>query len=249
MKKFKFVINGHKYEVNVEELEKDTAEVVVNGTPFTVEIEAEKKKSIAVVSPTLRRAGAAPKGVAAAAAPKSTSNVLKSELPGSIVKIVTSAGQAVKRGDVLLTIESMKMENSIMADCDGTVKAIFVSEGQSVMQGDKLAEIEGVATAAPIATPVETPQAPKAPAPQAAPAAKPAAPSTGAEGVKSPLPGSVIKVMVSEGQSVKRGETFLTMESMKMENAIMAERDCVVKSVRVSEGQSVMQDDLLLEIQ
>ena len=64
--------------------------------------------------------------------------------------------------------------------------------------------------------------------------------------MKSPLPGSVIKVLVSEGQAVKKGDTLLTLESMKMENAIMAENDGVVKQIAVTPGQNVMQDDLLI---
>jgi propionyl-CoA carboxylase alpha chain len=53
-------------------------------------------------------------------------------------------------------------------------------------------------------------------------------------------------VLVSEGQAVKRGDTLLTLESMKMENAIMAEQDGTVKQIAVSAGQNVMQDDLLI---
>ena len=105
------------------------------------------------------------------------------------------------------------------------------------------------------ARPTATPAAPKAeaPKPAAAPAPapkaeapKPAAPAAGGIQVKSPLPGSIIKVLVSEGQAVKKGETLLTLESMKMENAIMAEQDGTVKQIAVTPGQNVMQDDLLI---
>ena len=82
--------------------------------------------------------------------------------------------------------------------------------------------------------------------PAAAPAKPAAAPAAGGIQVKSPLPGSVIKVLVSEGQAVKKGETLLTLESMKMENAIMAEADGTVKQIAVTPGQNVMQDDLLI---
>ena len=53
-------------------------------------------------------------------------------------------------------------------------------------------------------------------------------------------------MVVAEGQAVKRGDVLLTLESMKMENNILAEKDGVVKSIAVAAGQSVMQDDLLL---
>ena len=115
----------------------------------------------------------------------------------------------------------------------------------------KVYEVETEA-AAPAAKPVAKP-APVAPKPASAPAAAPkaeakpaAAPAAGGVQVKSPLPGSVIKVLVSEGQAVKKGDTLLTLESMKMENAIMAENDGVVKQIAVTPGQNVMQDDLLI---
>ena len=75
--------------------------------------------------------------------------------------------------------------------------------------------------------------------------AAPAATAAGAK-VVSPLPGSIIKVLVSEGQAVKKGDTLLTLESMKMENPVAAEQDGTVKQICVTAGQSVMQDDVLI---
>mgnify|MGYP003298105201 CR=1 FL=1 len=108
-------------------------------------------------------------------------------------------------------------------------------------------KVEEVKAAAPA---VEAPKAAPAPAaapaaPKAAPAAAPVAAADGVK-VKSPLPGSVIKVLVSEGAAVKKGDTLLTLESMKMENAIMAEQDGTVKQILVAAGQNVMQDDVLV---
>ena len=89
------------------------------------------------------------------------------------------------------------------------------------------------------------------PAPKAAPAPKAEAPKAadvpaGGYKVTSPLPGSIIKVLVSEGQDVKKGDTLLTLESMKMENAVMADRDGKVTKIAVTAGQNVMQEDLLI---
>ena len=98
---------------------------------------------------------------------------------------------------------------------------------------------------------VAAPAAPKAaPAPQPAPAPAPAPVAAPAGGTKvnSPLPGSVIKVNVTEGQAVKKGDTLLVLESMKMENPILAECDGTVAKIAVAAGQSVMQDDLLVVI-
>lgn len=245
MKSFQFTIDGRKYETTVNEIEDNIAEVTVNGTVFHVAI--DKKKTTPSIKP------AAPKAAAAApAAPRTAqpagSVVVKSPLPGSIVKVVAAAGQPVKKGDLLLTMESMKMENQVTSEYEGTIKSVLVQPGQNVMQDDKLVEIETVAVAA---APAAAPVAPKvAPAPQPAPAA-PAAPKAaeapaGGKKVVSPLPGSIIKVAVTEGQAVKRGDLLLTLESMKMENQVLAEFDGTVTKIAVTAGQNVMQDDLLV---
>lgn len=248
MKTFKFTIAGQPYETTVNEIEPNVAEVTVNGTVFQVEIEKQETVKKTVVAPRpAAHAAVAPAKAAAPAAPAGTT-VMKSPLPGSIVKVLVQAGQEVKKGDTVLTMESMKMENIIAAEVSGKVKTVLVQPGQNVMQDAPLVEIEVAASAAPAA-----------PAPAPAPAAKPAAPAPKAEAPKaaapaggnkvvSPLPGSVIKVMVSEGQTVKKGDTLLTLESMKMENAIASEWDGTVSKIAVSAGQNVMQDDLLVVI-
>ena len=250
MKKFKFTIAGQPYDTTVNEIEPNVCEVTVNGTVFQVEIEKQETvKKKPVVAPRPAATGAAAPAAKPAAAPASAgTTVVKSPLPGSIVKVMVQAGQDIKKGDTLLTMESMKMENVIASEVTGKVKSVLVQPGQNVMQDDKLVEIEVAAAAAPAPAaeaPKAAPAAPKAapaPAPKAAPAAAPA----GGTKVTSPLPGSVIKVLVSEGQAVKKGDTLLTLESMKMENAIMAECDGTVSKIAVTAGQNVMQDDLLV---
>lgn len=246
MKSFQFTIDGRKYDTTVNEIDSGMAEVTVNGTVFHVGI--DQMKNATSIKPAAPRAAAAP-----AAAPKvaqaAGTTVVKSPLPGSIVKVVAAAGQAVKRGDLLLTMESMKMENQVLSEVEGTVKAVLVQPGQNVMQDDKLVEIETVAIAA---APAAAPAAPKAaPAPKPAPAPAPAAPKAadvpaGGKKVVSPLPGSIIKVVVAEGQAVKKGDLLLTLESMKMENSVLAECDGTVTKIAVTAGQNVMQDDLLV---
>lgn len=246
MKSFQFTIDGRKYDTTVNEIDGGMAEVTVNGTVFHVAI--DQMKNATSIKPAAPRAAAAP-----AAAPKvaqaAGTTVVKSPLPGSIVKVVAAAGQAVKRGDLLLTMESMKMENQVLSEVEGTVKAVLVQPGQNVMQDDKLVEIETVAIAA---APAAAPTAPKAaPAPKPATAPAPAAPKAAdvpADGKKvvSPLPGSIIKVVVTEGQAVKKGDLLLTLESMKMENSVLAECDGTVTKIAVAAGQNVMQDDLLV---
>ncbi len=138
MKKFNFSINGHRYEVAVEEQDNNMVDVQVNGTLYTVEVNREKPSTAAPVARP-RVAAAAP---AAAPVAAGKSVVVKSPLPGSIVKVLVKEGQEVKAGDVLLTMESMKMENNITAEKAGKVAAIRVTPGQNVMQGDVLIEMQ-----------------------------------------------------------------------------------------------------------
>ena len=243
MKKgFNFTIGGQKYETTVKEIEPNVAEVVVNGTSFIVEFqknESKKVKAARVAAPT-----AAPTAAPVAAKPAGAA-VVKSPLPGSIVKVMVKPGDSIKKGDTLLTMESMKMENVVASEYTGTVKNVLVQAGQNVMQDDKLVEIETVAVAAaPAPAPVAAPQPKPAPAPVAAPAAAP----VGGNKINSPLPGSVISVAVKEGQAVKKGDTLLVLESMKMENPILSDCDGTVTKIAVAAGQSVMQDDLLVVI-
>ncbi|MBO7458657.1 MAG: biotin/lipoyl-binding protein [Paludibacteraceae bacterium] len=143
MKEFTFKINGAEYKCAVEEIEAGKTNVTVNGKVYTVETEAPKAaapapKSAAAPAPK-PAAPAAPKAEAPKpAAPVAGGVQVKSPLPGSVIKVLVSEGQAVKKGDTLLTLESMKMENAIMAEQDGTVKQIAVSAGQNVMQDDLL---------------------------------------------------------------------------------------------------------------
>lgn len=142
MKEFTFKINGAEYKCAVEEIEAGKTNVTVNGKVYTVETEAPKAASAPkpAVAPAPKPTTApAPKAEAPkpAAAPAAGLQV-KSPLPGSVIKVLVSEGQAVKKGDTLLTLESMKMENAIMAEQDGTVKQIAVSAGQNVMQDDLL---------------------------------------------------------------------------------------------------------------
>ena len=140
MKEFKFVIEGESFEVSVKEENKNRAEVVVNGKSYVVEVErggtpANKQRNT--------RQSAAAQTAGGESAKKNTggSRSIKSPLPGNIFKVPVHVGQSVKRGEALVIIESMKMENDILADRDGTVNAIYVQPGQSVLQGDALVEL------------------------------------------------------------------------------------------------------------
>lgn len=144
MKEFTFKINGAEYKCAVEEIEAGKAKVTVNGKMYEVETEKPAVAAKPAAAPAPKPAAApaaapaAPKAEAPKAAPVAGGVQVKSPLPGSVIKVLVSEGQAVKKGDTLLTLESMKMENAIMAEQDGTVKQIAVTPGQNVMQDDLL---------------------------------------------------------------------------------------------------------------
>ena len=149
MKEYKLKINGNEYVVNVASVEDTIAEVEVNGIPFTVEIESPVKKQSA---PKINRSTASPNiqstvskptasvspAAAQAAASSGSETAVSSPLPGVILEVVVKEGDQVKRGQKLMVLEAMKMENVIEASADGVVKSIKVNKGDSVLEGAPL---------------------------------------------------------------------------------------------------------------
>lgn len=76
-----------------------------------------------------------------------------------------------------------------------------------------------------------------------------AASKTTNQAVKSPLPGTIISVLVKEGEKISLGQKLLTMEAMKMENNVLAEKAGTIRSVLVKPGDTVLQNDVLVEIE
>ena len=235
MKEFKFKIGGQDYAATVEDLKNGQMKVTVNGQTYQVEIPQTKAQG-----PRVAMAPAAPE-----AQTGGTKNV-NSELPGTVTKINVANGQHVKRGEVLLVIEAMKMANDIVSEVDGTVQRVAVTQGQSVNQGDLLVEMvaDFVAAKAEV-TPKPAPVAPAPVETKAAPA--PAAPA-GAKTVTAPLPGTITKVTVKVGDTVNAGDTVLLMEAMKMENNITAEFGGTVKAILVDTGVQVQSGQALVEL-
>lgn len=249
MKEFKFNIDGKEIKATVEPQEDGKLAVTLNDTTYTVEVpELMKQAPRPVVNHAAAPAPVATKPIAAAPV---ASNVVAAPLPGTITKVLVKEGDKVKKGDTLLTMEAMKMENSITAEADGIVRKVHVGVGASVNQGDALVDFEGLAvpqTQAPQAAPKAAP-APQAaaPAPKAAPAAPAAAPAAGAHTVDAPLPGTIKQVLVSVGQEIAAGDTVVIMEAMKMENNITAEFGGKVTAVKVAVGDQVQSGQALVE--
>ncbi len=150
MKQYKYTINGAQFDVTIDSIVGSKAKVEVNGIPFEVEMQGSSlvEEALPTVSTEAAAPAAAPAPAAEApaAAPAATSGPgagapVKAPLPGVVTKILVSAGQAVKKGDTVLVLEAMKMENNITAEADGKVTGICVSAGDSVMEGTTLITI------------------------------------------------------------------------------------------------------------
>ncbi len=148
MKKFDFNINGDDYQVHIKSIDGDVAELEVNGTPYSVKIKQEMKTS---KTPILVRKEAqsksADKRVVENMSPvssgaKPSSKAIKSPLPGSVIKVSVTEGQSFKEGDVLMVMESMKMENNILAERSGKILKICAPAGSAVLQDEVLFEVE-----------------------------------------------------------------------------------------------------------
>ncbi|MCB0597249.1 MAG: biotin/lipoyl-binding protein [Lewinellaceae bacterium] len=142
MKKYKFIIKGHDYEVDILNYENDVVELEVNGTHYSVEVQREvkdKPKTPRLVRTAVPKPSPEEAGIARAPSPTVT---VKTPLPGTILKILAKEGDQVKKGDTLLIMEAMKMENNIIAEKAGKVVQVRVKEGDTVLQNDVLIVLE-----------------------------------------------------------------------------------------------------------
>ena len=122
MKNYRITVNGNVYDVTVEETG-SVASAPVMAAPVSMPVAEPAPKATPVAS-------------AGAGAIK-----VESPMPGKILSVKTSVGASVKKGDVLIILEAMKMENEIVAPQDGTVASINVSVGEQVEAGAVLATL------------------------------------------------------------------------------------------------------------
>ena len=115
--------------------------ITVNGTAYDVTVEEGGAGSVATTAATKAVPNAAPKAAPKAVAPAGAQGSVKIQapMPGKILAVKANAGQAVKKGEVVLVLEAMKMENEIVAPQDGTIAGVNVAVGGQVEAGDVLA--------------------------------------------------------------------------------------------------------------
>lgn len=129
MKNLRITVNGRTYDVQVEEV----------GVTTAAPAPAAVATPVAAPAPVESAPAATP---VATAAPSVGAQTIDSPMPGSIVSVNVSAGDIVKKGQVLVVLEAMKMENEICAPTDGTVDAVCVSKGDSVNPGQTLVSLK-----------------------------------------------------------------------------------------------------------
>jgi len=138
MKRYKMKINGQHYDTHVVEYSKLNARIIVNDVEYTIEFDKEepapKQQQIVLVNNTIPVAPEMKQAIG-------DSREVKAPIPGTIASINVKEGDIVKTGDLLFTLEAMKMESEICAPMDGTVDKIFVKDKASVQEGDVLLKL------------------------------------------------------------------------------------------------------------
>lgn len=141
MKEYNYKINGAPYNVKINGVDENIAKVEVNGIEFDVELE----KPVAQPKPVVRAVAAPVKTIEA---PKEKQEAVdagvfavRAPLPGTINDLKVAVGQEVAKGQTVVVLEAMKMENNIDSDRAGKVLEVKVAKGDTVMEGSILVTI------------------------------------------------------------------------------------------------------------
>mgnify|MGYP003399578157 CR=1 FL=1 len=150
MRTYSYNVNGAQYDVTIESIQGQVAKVNVNGVAFDVEMLGAPiaEGDLPAAAPAATSAAAPAATAAPTAAPATPAKgaagagtPVKAPLPGVVTKVLVANGQSVKKGDTVVVLEAMKMENNITAECDGTVSGVCCAAGDSVMEGTTLVTI------------------------------------------------------------------------------------------------------------
>ena len=152
-----------------------------------------------------------------------TGPTLNAPMGGTVVEINVKPGDKVKKGQSLLMYEAMKMQNEIESDGDYTVKRILVQPGEVVQSGQPMIEFVDPNAAETEDGPVTGPT------------------------LNAPMGGTVIELHVKPGDKVKRGQSLLMYEAMKMQNEIESDGDYTVKRILVKEGEVIAAGQAIIE--
>lgn len=148
MKQYQYTINGTQYDVTITGIMGSKAQVTVNGISFEVEMhgstltEGDLPTVTATEQAPATTSQPEPEVTATEKTNPGTGTPIKAPLPGVVTKILVKVGEKVTKGQTVLVLEAMKMENNITAEKDGAVTSICVAAGDSVMESTTLLTIE-----------------------------------------------------------------------------------------------------------
>jgi pyruvate dehydrogenase E2 component (dihydrolipoamide acetyltransferase) len=245
MKKYSMKINNELFQARIIEFTGNHAKVEVNGVEFVVEIDTDTNHA----QPKIVQMEKPVPSVPQMRTDGKASNDIKAPIPGVIISILKKEGDMVHAGDVILTLEAMKMETEVMADMDGIIQKINVKEKNPVQEGDVLVTLQRIikeSTAAPVAQPVKPVVSEVKTQVETKPAQKPA--SVGSKTVVAPLPGIILDVKVQVGQKVQDNQVLVILEAMKMESEIFSNCSGTVKRILVNKGDNVNDGQVLIEL-
>ena len=153
--KYQYTVKGIDYEVEIQDIEGNIANVTVNGIPFEVEMKQpvkagkqkvklsrEQKESAPTTTSTATATPAATTTAATQPAAAASGKPVVAPLPGTINEIKVKVGDKVNAGDTVVILEAMKMQNNIEAETSGTITSINVNKGDAVMEGETLVTIK-----------------------------------------------------------------------------------------------------------
>ena len=144
-KNYKITIAEQTYDVEVGDTSSSPVEVSVDGTTYQVEIPDSAAPAASAGTPAIsapKPVTPAPQPVARPSVPTAGGDgVVRSPMPGKIISVSVSVGDTVTKGQSILILESMKMENTIASPIDGSVSAVHVSANAAVQHGQSLVEI------------------------------------------------------------------------------------------------------------
>ena len=139
MKNYNYKINGKDYQVAINNIDGNLADVTVNGVSYQVEMQNTPVQPIVSEPKAAVFSFASTPKIQAPAT--NIGKSVKAPLPGVIISIKVNVGDTIKAGQVVATLEAMKMENDLESEYNGTVTAINVSQGESVLEGATIVTI------------------------------------------------------------------------------------------------------------
>ncbi|MDR1785444.1 MAG: sodium-extruding oxaloacetate decarboxylase subunit alpha [Spirochaetaceae bacterium] len=231
-------VNGAAYAVTTAPAG-NAVRVTVDGAAYDVTF---GPAGAAPAAPAPVQAAPAAQPAPAAPAASGSGQDITAPVAGTVLKLTAPQGSAVKAGDTILLIESMKMELEVKATASGPI-TYTVQTGAQIAAGQILGRIGGGSSPAPAPqpAPVQAPPPPspapvQAPPPPAQPAPA-AAPSGGGAAVNAPVAGTILKNLLAEGSPVTAGTTIILIESMKMELEIKSAASGKVHYLRTPGAQ------------